>query len=77
MDNHATQEQSSAQGSGRAAPSVAEPQEGGVRRQTLIPAHPPIREYNLFDALNAEDQAEEITLQDMRKYLHMYHLPSM
>jgi len=77
MDNHTTKVKSSAQTSGQASSSVTEPQQGGVRRQSLIPAPPTIHECDLFDAMNAEDQAEEITLQDLRKYLHMYRLRYM
>jgi len=67
----------SAQASGQASSPVAESQKGGVHWQSCIPAPPTIREYDFFDAMKAEDQAEEITLQDLRKYLHMYRLSYM
>jgi hypothetical protein len=77
MDNHTEKGQYSAQASGQASSSVTESQGGGVRRQSFIPAPSTIHEYDFFDAVKAEDQAQEITLQDLRKYLRMHRLPYM
>jgi hypothetical protein len=77
MDNHTEKVRSSAQASGQESSSVAESHEGGVRRQSRISAPSTLRQYDFFDAVKAEDQAQQVTLQDLRKYLRMYRLPHM